>query len=250
MNPKTKILNLSFLNESPEQVFELLKEEGGLLTVPSGPGLASIPDEPLYYKALQSADWRIADSGLMALVWNKLSSYKVKRVSGLAFINSFVELYPAVAKEKAIFLVNPTMAEQIANVNYFRSLGVEIPLEYNHLAPMYHKEAIEDSALLEKLEKLKPHFVLLNIGGGTQEILGYWLQQHLSYKPAIICTGAAIAFKTGMQVQIPVWVDKLYLGWLWRILEDPKKYGGRFWEARKLVALLWKYRENEVVVAK
>jgi UDP-N-acetyl-D-mannosaminuronic acid transferase (WecB/TagA/CpsF family) len=245
MNTQSKILGLSFLNETPEKVFEILKEQGGLMTVPSGPGIASIPDELSYYWALLNSDWCIADSGLMALVWNKISKSKVKRVSGLGFLNTFVVLYPKHQDQK-LFLVNPTLNEQEANVAYFNSIGVQISETYNYLAPMYAKNAITDPILLKNLEDLKPHFIMLNIGGGVQEVLGCWLKQNLSYKPAIICTGAAIAFKTGQQVQIPVWVDKLYLGWLWRVIEDPKKYGKRFWEARKAVSLILKYREKQV----
>lgn len=225
---------------------QLLYEMGGLITVPSGPGLASIPEQPVYYEALLNSDWSIADSGLMALIWNKIEKHKVKRVSGLALINAFTELYPK-QQDKKLFLVNPTETEQEANVKYFSSIGVTIAPEYNHLAPFYDKQNIKDEVLLAKLKQLKPHFVMLNIGGGVQEILGYWLKQNLSYKPAIICTGAAIAFKTGQQVNIPVLVDKLYLGWLWRIFSNPKVYGARFYEARKLVPLLLKYRSNRIL---
>jgi UDP-N-acetyl-D-mannosaminuronic acid transferase (WecB/TagA/CpsF family) len=245
MNPPSKIIGLSFLNETPEKIFEILNEQGGLMTVPSGPGIASIPNEPLYYEALLTSDWCIADSGLMALVWNKISKNKVRRVSGLGFLNAFVVLYPKHQNQK-LFLVNPTVTEQGANVAYFNSIGVQISEAYNYLAPMYAKNEITDSILLRRLEDLKPHFIMLNIGGGVQEVLGCWLKQNLSYKPAIICTGAAIAFKTGQQTQIPVWVDKLYLGWLWRVIENPKKYGKRFWEARKAVSLILKYREKQV----
>ena len=37
----------------------------------------------------------------------------------------------------------------------------------------------------------KPKVVMMAIGGGVQERLGYALRRQLSYKPAILCLGAA-----------------------------------------------------------
>ena len=59
---------------------------------------------------------------------------------------------------------------------------------------MYPAGPLEDAALLARIEARKPKFVMLNIGGGTQERLGHFLRSRLSYRPAIICTGAAVAF--------------------------------------------------------
>lgn len=63
--------------------------------------------------------------------------------------------------------------------------------------------------------------------------------------PAILCTGAAIAFFTGGQVRIPRWADRLYLGWLFRIFENPKLYGKRYGDALfRLPLMLWRYRRE------
>ncbi|MBW1700409.1 MAG: WecB/TagA/CpsF family glycosyltransferase [Deltaproteobacteria bacterium] len=71
---------------------------------------------------------------------------------------------------------------------------------------------------MEILEKRKPKYVLINIGGGTQEKLGLFLKKNLSYKPGIICNGAAIAFLTEKQVSIPTFFDAFYMGWLLKCL--------------------------------
>jgi len=85
-------------------------------------------------------------------------------------------------------------------------------------------------------------------GGGTQERLGAYLKQNLSYRPSIHCIGAAIAFLSGDQVHIPVWADRLYLGWLYRCISEPRRYVPRYWDARKLVYLLIRYRERLPVI--
>jgi UDP-N-acetyl-D-mannosaminuronic acid transferase (WecB/TagA/CpsF family) len=85
---------------------------------------------------------------------------------------------------------------------------------------------------------------VVTIGGGTQERLGLYLKQNLSYLPAIHCIGAAIAFLSGDQVHIPVFADKLYLGWLYRCISDPRRYVPRYWEARRLLGLMVRYRSE------
>ena len=247
MGNKVKILGIDFFNESIDKCYNHLKSNGGLLTVPSGPGLASIPDEAVYYQSLLNSDVVIADSGYMALIWNMISKQKVKRISGLAFINFFVEAYPKEEIFKQIFLVNPTPDEQRANLAYYQSLGVSISEENCYLAPMYKAGEIMDAELLKILDVQKPHWVFLNIGGGVQEILGSWLKDNLSYKPSIICTGAAIAFKTGKQVDIPVWADEAYLGWFFRIWSSPAKYYRRYWDALSLANLLFHYKSKPVI---
>ncbi len=103
---------------------------------------------------------------------------------------------------------------------------------------------MEDAELLAVIERRRPVCIFVNVGSGVQEQLGWYLRKNLSYKPAILCTGAAIAFLTGGQAPIPPWADRYYLGWLLRIPRDPKRFGRRYLNAFKLVPLLVKYRER------
>ena len=57
-----------------------------------------------------------------------------------------------------------------------------------------------------------------------------------------MCLGAAIAFLTGGQANIPPWADKLIFGWLLRLLSNPRKFWRRYWEALRLAPLLWRWR--------
>ncbi len=80
-----------------------------------------------------------------------------------------------------------------------------------------------DKKLINIIEKFKPNYILINIGGGTQEILAQFILKKLKFKTSIICTGAAIAFLTKKQAPINDMIDKFYLGWMLRIMYNPKK---------------------------
>ena len=68
----------------------------------------------------------------------------------------------------------------------------------------------------------------------------------LELKISIICTGAAIAFETGQQARLPIWVDKLYLGWLARIIQSPQPFLIRFLKAFRLVYVFYLCKINKL----
>ncbi len=240
-----KILGISFINEPPQTVVNRLKV-GGLLVVPAAPALVNIQTDCKYYEALKTADIVIADSGYMSLLWNLFKKPRIIRISGLEFLRVFFS-DKDVSNTQKMLLVNPTPKEAQANINFLNSSGFCIRADQSYLAPMYDKNNVVDPALLKTIEDQKPEYVLINIGGGTQEKLGAWLKNNLSYSPAIICTGAAIAFLTGQQANIPHWVDKLYLGWLMRCIQNPKLYIPRYWNSFKLAGTILKYGSNSPV---
>jgi exopolysaccharide biosynthesis WecB/TagA/CpsF family protein len=137
----------------------------------------------------------------------------------------------------------PTAPSAQRNVKWLNENEVHVGHENVYLAPMYGA-AVEDQLLLQKLEKRRPRHIIVGLGGGTQERLGLYLRRNLSYKPAIHCIGAAIAFLSGDQVRIPVWVDQAGLGWLWRSASNPRRYIPRYWAARHLATMMLRYRDH------
>ena len=92
--------------------------------------------------------------------------------------------------------------------------------------------------LLKKIVKARPDFIMTNIGGGIQEILGLYLKKKLKFKITIICTGGAISFFTGDQAPINSLIDKLYLGWFIRLIYNPLTFSKRYLVALKLIAMV------------
>lgn len=244
-NKNFRILGIDFFNGQVKDVVHELKS-GGLLVVPAAPALITIKNDHGYFKSLLDADVVIADSGYMALIWNVFNKQKINRISGLAFLKDFFADADVKAASSMV-LVDPTPKDAEANISYLNSIGFRLTKDISYLAPMYDKSNIIDPELLAFIEEKRPAYVLINLGGGTQEKLGAYLKKHLSYKPAIICTGAAIAFLTGRQASIPEWADRLFLGWLFRCIEKPKLYIPRYFKAFKLLGLMIQYGKRSPV---
>ncbi|MBS1729886.1 MAG: WecB/TagA/CpsF family glycosyltransferase [Bacteroidetes bacterium] len=237
---RIQILGLHFFNGSEQMVVHILNQKGGLLVVPAGPALVNIKKDADYYRSLKNADIIIPDSGYMSLIWNLSHRKKIKRLSGLEFIQAFVD-DRTVQNASGIFLVDPNAAESKKNKELLITKGFKEDRIHSYLAPFYGKKKVEDPELLAQIEKDKPPYILINIGGGTQEKLGLYLKENLSYRPAIICTGAAIAFLTGAQAKIPDWGVKAYMGWLFRCVHQPKIFIPRYLKAFPLAVMMIKY---------
>jgi UDP-N-acetyl-D-mannosaminuronic acid transferase (WecB/TagA/CpsF family) len=241
--PQThRILGIDFFDGSAQAAIAFMRN-GGLLVVPAAPALKDLETNLGYREALLNADLALTDSAFMVLIWNRLQSRPIKRLSGLEYLRALL-LEPDVrqAGNTLWIMANPDSAQR--NLAWLAEQGIAVPEDNIYMAPMYGSTDLSDPVLLDRLDRLRPRHVIVTIGGGTQERLGLYLKRNLSYSPAIHCIGAAIAFLSGDQVHIPVWADKFYLGWLFRSLAEPTRYVPRYWSARKLLALMLRNRDQ------
>ena len=242
------VLGVSFFRGTAEDAVERILE-GGLLVAPSGPGLSkNLIEDSFYGKALDAADIVLPDSGLMVLIWNWIASFggfRIKRLSGLTFLSSFLRSPTVKSGLDNSFWVMPSVEENNINLEWLRKeLDVSISAEETYIAPIYPSAGqIIDDLLLKNIQQQNPSIIFLNIGGGVQERLGHYLKDHLDPCPAILCCGAAIAFLAGGQARIPDWADRLMFGWLLRCLHNPVGFVPRYWQARALVPLILRYRQ-------
>ena len=225
---KKKILfnGINFYNLEYNDVLKKIKK-GGLIVIPSGPGLATIRNDKEYHTSLKNSDVAILDSGFFCLLLLFIKFIKTKKFSGYLLIKKI--LNDRNLKNDTFFFVDPNKQENIVNRKYLLS---------SKIAPIYKKKIIEDFKLLKILQEKKPKFIIINIAGGIQEKLGYYLKKNCSFNPIIICSGAAISFLTKEQAPINDFHDKMYLGWLVRIMFNPLLYLPRYFKAFKLFFLI------------
>jgi UDP-N-acetyl-D-mannosaminuronic acid transferase (WecB/TagA/CpsF family) len=237
-----RILGIDFFDGSAKAAIEIMRD-GGLLVIPAAPALKDLDRNPGYRDALLNADLALTDSAFMVLIWNRLQSKPIKRLSGLEYLRELL-LEPDVRQPGNTLWIMASPISAKRNLAWLEGQGINVPEDNIYMAPMYGSSPISDSALLDRLNRLRPRHVIMTIGGGTQERLGLYLKRNLTYRPTIHCIGAAIAFLSGDQVHIPVWADKYYLGWLLRSFSEPKRYIPRYWDARKLLSLMLRYRDR------
>ncbi len=202
---------------------------GGVLVAPAASALANIETDNLYLKSLRRSDIAILDSGFFCILLRLFKSEKVKKLSGFLFLRNFLDEFKNIDK---ILLVDPSKKSNKINSRYLRSIKIFNFKSY--IAPQYNKN-VKDPILINIIRKYKPKYIVINIGGGIQEPLAIYIRDKIKFKLSIMCTGAAIAFMTGEQAPINKTIDKVYLGWLLRIIWRPRLFFGRFFKSFKII---------------
>ena len=232
------ILGVKFFNGTVDEAVDTMSANGGLLVVPAAPALVKLSQDEEYRRALVSAEMAIADSGAMVLLWKIFTGRSVERISGLKFLKRLVARLVSHPDERVLWIVPSEHAHE-KTIAWLRSVNLTASADF-YIAPRYVAQ-VRDDALVAKIDNHPPVHVVIGIGGGVQEKLGLYLKENLRARPAIHCIGAALAFLTGDQPPIPMWADRFYLGWLLRLLRQPRVFGPRYLNALKLPWLIFRY---------
>ncbi|MEJ0000646.1 MAG: WecB/TagA/CpsF family glycosyltransferase [Verrucomicrobiota bacterium] len=240
-----RILGINFyVGDMPDLLG--LCAEGNFIVMPAAPALTNLPQHAEYRESLEKCDFALTDSALMVLLWKVLTGESLPRISGLKLMRGLLAGTQLRRPGSSLWIM-PSLVEQEKNLAWLNANGYPVTPEDCLIPPFYQKGPLSDPDLLQWVEERRAPYIIVAIGGGSQERLGLYLRQSLSYRPSIICVGAAIGFITGAGVRIPAWADSLMLGSIYRTLADPKRFLPRYWQALQLPALMFKYRDRSVV---
>jgi UDP-N-acetyl-D-mannosaminuronic acid transferase (WecB/TagA/CpsF family) len=279
--PTKRMLGIDFFVGSAAEAVAHISKQGGLIVAPAAPSFIALQDDLDYRRAIADADLAIADSGWAVLFWRLLRREKLTRISGLALFKALLETADARITGNLFFILPSEKAKtktlefgrvsgypitnddcyvapkyQRSEVSNQRSDLVGqafLPAEQtdsgkrarssyiSDLPSTASQPVVEDPKLVSIIEQRKPKHIIIGIGGGMQDKLGSYLKHQLTYRPGIYCIGAAPGFVTGDQVVIPMWADRFFVGWIFRIITQPHTLLPRFWSARRLPSIMIKY---------
>lgn len=231
-----KFMNISFHDLDFDSLMNRLNKRpsSSLVLLPSGPGLSSLLSDKNYYKALKGSTFNLFDSGFFCILL-KLKGIFVKKNSGFLLIKRLLNFF-RLNKIDSIYFIDPNFKESVINKKFIKSY-LSLSQYSNYKSPIYDFNDPKDFKLLNLLNQKKPRYIIINLGGGVQEKLGYWLKENLKYSSIIFCTGAAIAFHTKSQAPINYAIDKLYLGWFLRCLHNPTLFMPRYLKSFNLIII-------------
>ena len=227
---------IKFKNYNNDEITKILKNKG-LFVLPSGPGLSNINNDKVYLRALQKSDQVLLDSGYFVLLLRIIKNISVNKISGYIFFKYLIR-YLQKKKSKKIICIDPNNQLSKNNNEFLLNKGLNKKKLIHYVAPNYNILKIKDLRLVKLIKKTKPDYIIINIGGGVQEILGYYIKVKFNNKFRIFCTGAAISYFTGDQAPLNKFFDKYYLGWLLRIFYNPRTFFIRYFKAFKLLFIV------------
>lgn len=243
-----RILGLDFFNGTVAGAVDRALENRGLIVAPSGTCFRRLQRDEDYRRAMTQADLILPDSGFMVLLWRLLRRERITRISGLAYLNELLGRAAFQSNPLVLWVLPDERAREIAFA-WLQQHGFAAAADYCYIAPIYGPH-VEDQILLDRLRTRPPEHVVIALSGGVQEKLGFYLRSNLRSPtsdlrpPAIHCIGAALGFVTGYQVAIPNWADRLYLGWLLRLVSNPRRFFPRALSAFALPGMIMQYGQN------
>jgi len=173
--------------------------------------------QPLYERA-----WRVfCDSRVLScLAWFSGRALPVITGSDLT-----AHLIARAAEQRlTIALIGPTAAACAALGDRYPGLNIVF-----HTPPMgFIKSEHEVQKCVDFVVKTQPPLILLAVGMPQQEILARHIADHPQARGVGLCIGASIDFLTGKERRAPVWLQKVGLEWLHRLLSDPRRLAFRY----------------------
>ncbi|UHA75690.1 WecB/TagA/CpsF family glycosyltransferase [Paenibacillus sp. 481] len=83
--------------------------------------------------------------------------------------------------------------------------------------------ADEDEAVIQQIREAAPHLLFVARGADTQEP---WIAQHRHklQVPVMMGVGGSFDIISGRSKRAPVWMQRMKLEWLYRLLREPKRF--------------------------
>ncbi|WP_443971911.1 WecB/TagA/CpsF family glycosyltransferase [Sphingobium sp. CR28] len=103
------------------------------------------------------------------------------------------------------------------------------PLYVQHIPPMgllRKPEAIQE--IIDFLATQRADFVLLAIGAPQSELVAQKAAQQPGMRGVGLCIGASIEFLLGRKARAPIWMRRMGLEWLHRLLSEPRRLWKRY----------------------
>ncbi|MFH1617892.1 MAG: WecB/TagA/CpsF family glycosyltransferase [Candidatus Margulisiibacteriota bacterium] len=196
-----------------------------LIVTPNPEMIVKAQRETEFKQIISTADLRLPDGISMVVVSRILGVPLAERVSGIDFMLRAIKL--SAEKGYRIFLLGskPGVAETAASRLRSQFPGLKI-------AGTHHGyfDIKQDREIITLINNAKPDILFAGLGHGRQE---KWLSDNLMEinVSAAAGIGGSLDVISGNIKRAPVWAQRLYIEWLYRLVTQP-------WRARRQVALL------------
>ena len=213
--------------EAVQQILEASAGRRGHWTITANlDHLRRYGHEELARELIDDADLVVADG--MPLVWASrlMGSSLPGRVPGANIIWSLTRA--ARDENRSVFLLggDPGVAERAAEVLRARYGGLQIA---GTLCPPRGFEQDEDQLgeIVRTAAEACPEIVLVGLGFPKQDLLIRRLRAVLPCA-SFIGVGIGLSFVAGALSRAPTWAQGAGLEWLFRLLQEPRRLGGRY----------------------
>lgn len=190
-----------------------------------------------YREALKKMDLVYADGMGVVMAGRFLYGSYIKKITGRDWIDNFCKL--AVNQHLRVYI--------LAGKPGILSLAIErMRKEYPELDIAGFNDGFftrkSENEVLYEIKSTRPHIVFIGMGIPQQE---KWVGENRGKIIAPVCwnVGALFDYVAGLEPQVPGWMDKIALEWLWRLMMDPSGKWKRYLVGNPLFILRILYQK-------
>ncbi len=165
----------------------------------------------------------LIDGKPLAKVISSSKKTNSKQVRGMDFFSAALAYYANTGKRQ--FLLGTT--EQTCQL-IIQKLQPGEPGSINYFCPPHASaEHFDYATALEKIMAHKPDLVWVALGTPKQDIVAHRIAKNLE-SISVAAVGAAFDFYSGQKKQAPKWMQLVYLEWLFRLMDEPRRLWKRY----------------------
>lgn len=171
-----------------------------------------------FRQVLDAADLAIPDGQGLLLGARLLGERLRERVAGSDMVPALAAL--AAARAYRVFLLGaaPGVADRAAEILEALHPGLIVAGTYSG------SPAAEDAAdIVARVEAARPHLLFVAYGAPAQDLWIYRNQPKMQV-PVAMGVGGSLDFIVGVQRRAPVWIQTLGLEWLYRLVQEPRRW--------------------------
>jgi len=198
-------------------------ENFGYVVTPNVDHLIRFHDEPRFRECYADASYVLLDSRFLSLIFRLVKTLRVRVCTGSDLT---ARLFGhAIAREDRIVLIGGNAEQASWLVAHY---GLK---DLRHLNPpmgfIDDPQAVENC--VEFIESCSPfRFCFLAVGAPQQEMLARMLKVRGKARGLALCIGASINFLTGVERRAPLWMQRIGMEWLYRLVHDPVRLAKRY----------------------
>lgn len=181
-------------------------------------------DNKNYLNVQNNSILSIPDGGPLSSVGRKRGYIEMQRTTGPDLLNEILKIsadkkyrhYFYGSTNETLDKLKLAINEKYGNVNI---VGTYSP-------PFRELTDDEDENIVNNINEAKPDFIWVGLGAPKQE---NWMYDHKNKVNALmIGVGAAFDYLAGNIKRAPMWMQKLNLEWLYRLIQDPVRLFSRY----------------------
>lgn len=223
---RLNILNIQVDNITKNELLARFKE--GVLVTPNVDHLMKLQHDKEFYEIYQKAEYVTVDSQIVKMAMKFLGSPIKEVITGSGFLPSFY-MYHKDNPDIQIFLFGaaPGIAD-IAMQKINEKVGKQIVVGAYSPSFGFEKNDEECEKITRMLNESTANVLVVGVGAPKQEKWIYKYKDQLKNIKIYLAIGATIDFEAEKVKRAPVFMQKLAIEWLYRLLKEPKRLWKRY----------------------